>query len=156
MKSISVFLHPKETDILKITNNIKNIFKQKYGWNVDHVKLVICNKCRDEKGNIDNSRDHNECGGSYIPGTIFIGDLEHQKQVRRYYNMRMQDRKFLNLIIAHELAHEVYEKLLNKKDKEYYDEMLIQAGFTTPYLQKLKKITPVERFAEYIANSLFS
>ena len=163
MKSITLFLEniisliPKEKDQLVIFKNIQNDLKKQYGWDTSPVKFINSNKCLDNSGKVRNDRNHNLCGGSYLSNskTIAIGDSNHLRTVRKEYNMRMQDRKFLKLTIAHELLHYVYQNLLTPKDKKWYKDMLDQGGFTTKYLEKLDKITDEEKFCEYIATSMY-
>ena len=163
MNSIILFIEniisllPKEKDQLKVFKNIQNDLKKRYGWDTFPVKFINSNKCLDNSGKIINNRNHNLCGGSYLSNlkTISIGDNEHLKIVKKEYNIKMQNRKFLKLIITHELLHYVYQNLLTSKDKKWYKDMLDQGGFTTKYLEKLDKVTDEEKFCEYIATTLY-
>lgn len=156
------------SDQLSLFNQMKALFKLKYGWNVDKLKLYSSNECRFEDGGIDKKRNPLECAGAWTDkGIIYVGTREHLRKVYKKYNKepirQPEDAAILEFerkVIVHEMAHEVYARILNDKDKENYRNLIIREGFTTEYLNTISKSDKQkydkEAFCEYIACHIYS
>ena len=140
---------------LILFESIKLKFK-KQGWDISYMKLRISNKCINTNGKIINTMNPNSCAGSWTTSKIiYLGDDDHLIKVQNYYNVSINLNKFKRLIIAHELAHEVWTNILTNQEKDQF--IQLTSNFTTPYIDSLdpnySKLNE-EKFCEYIASRL--
>lgn len=143
----------KKPDTFKLFELIKAEFKSQFKWDVNYMQIAILNKCVNNDGVVLEKENHNSCAGSWTKNKIiYIGDDEHLERVKKYYQAEVE--KFKELIMAHELAHEVYKNIATYKEKAIFEQLIRQTKFTTPYLESLGKSyakLAEEQFCEYVA-----
>jgi len=138
-------------------NTIKK-FKKKYGWDLSYMKLKISNIPINRDGTVNSKMKPEAYGGSHTNNKIiYVGDSEHLKKVLKYYKVENTDvKKFLKILLAHELAHEVYQNILSEEEKKEFKEIIDKSKFRTVYTDTVKDNSKidVEKFCEYIASQL--
>ena len=96
----------------------------------------------------------NQFGGCYTKkGIIYINsDL---KPVIKFYGVKVSEQKLKETLIAHELAHHVYQELADDQFKKTILEQAKSENFTTEYLDHVStnKMTE-ETFCEYLASKI--
>lgn len=139
---------------------IKNIFKTKFNWNVDYMKLAYSSIPLYDNNKPNYKMPIEEFGACHTkrPYNIIYLSTTLEKTIA-YYNIDMTKIEFAGLLIAHELAHEVHLYLLTPEQREkYYSK--IPEDFYTSYLDHVKKDQPnkfnEERFCEYIAHLVYT
>ena len=153
MKSVSTLFLESTTfhkTIENLYNKILLLYKQKYNWNLDYMKLEISNQPIYNNGKINPNMKSEQFGGCWTKKkTIRINP--EVNSVKKYYNIKWPNDKFIIIIISHELAHEVYNNILTKKEKQEWLSQ-IPENFSTPYLKHAHKDKYKEElFCEYIA-----
>ena len=134
-------------------SDIVNAYKDQYGFDLSHMKGKHSKKPRYNNGKIAKDIPVESYGGSWAKNnTIYLNpDMD---AVAKYYGIDNTD-DLRKTIVAHELAHEIYNK---QATKEYIKSIVDEAKkkkFTTAYLKTVpdRKIDE-ETFCEYLANGL--
>lgn len=134
-------------------SDIVNAYKEQYGFDLSHMKGKHSKKPRYNNGKIAKDIPVESYGGSWAKNnTIYLNpDMD---VVAKYYGLDNTD-DLRKTIVAHELAHEIYNK---QATKEYIKKIVDEAKkkkFTTAYLKTVPehKIDE-ETFCEYLANGL--
>ena len=134
-------------------SDIVNAYKEQYGFDLSHMKGKHSKKPRYNNGKIAKDIPVESYGGSWAKNnTIYLNpDMD---AVAKYYGLDNTD-DLRKTIVAHELAHEIYNK---QATKEYIKKIVDEAKkkkFTTAYLKTVPdhKIDE-ETFCEYLANGL--
>ncbi len=137
-------------------DRIKNIFKTKFGWNVDYMKFKYTDVPRYNNNKPNPNMFIDEFGGCHTKhpyNTIYLSTT--LDRTIKYYKLNMTKVEFASIIIAHELAHEVHMYFLTTQQREEYYKR-IPTEFWSVYLDRVKKDPPEkineELFCEYIAN----
>lgn len=134
-------------------SDIVNAYKEQYGFDLSHMKGKHSKKPRYNNGKVAKDIPVESYGGSWAKNnTIYLNpDMD---AVAKYYGLDNTD-DLRKTIVAHELAHEIYNK---QATKEYIKKIVNEAKkkkFTTAYLKTVPdhKIDE-ETFCEYLANGL--
>lgn len=134
---------------------IKKILKL-YNWNLSYMTLELSNKCINNDGTINKDMDTNSRGGNWTKfKVIYLATYDHFDNVMKYYDVKMDKLKFIELLISHELGHEIYRNILTNKEKEYFTNLIKKENFTSVYLKHVKpdKLQE-ESFCEYLASKI--
>ena len=85
-----------------------DIFKTKFGWNVDYMKFEYSDVPRYNNNKPNPNMFIDEFGGCHTKhpyNTIYLSTA--LDRTIKYYKLNMSKVEFASIIIAHELAHEV-------------------------------------------------
>ena len=137
--------------VQSLFQSIKAVFKNEFNWNVDSLTLELTTTPIFNNGTPNPEMPLEHFGGCWTHhGVIYINpDLN---PVMDHYGTDYSLKAFTCLIIAHECAHEVYNKILTQDEKKHYHQLT--QSFRSHYLDTFDANSPKlneERFCEYIA-----
>ena len=144
--------------IQKIFKDVIDKYKSKYGFNLSYMKLVISEVPVFNNGKPNKDMKPEESGGSWTKlKKIYINpDVD---SVMKHYKVTCSKTDYITIIIAHELAHEIWNNVCN----EYFKKIILvkarKEDFHTVYLDSLDKSYKKykeEVFCEYLANSILN
>lgn len=146
--------------VKNIFNDILEKYKSKFNIDLDYMNVELSELPRFTNGKIDKNMNPDEYSGCHTDLKIIYINPNPINVITHYFpNKRIITDKdvdnFLHTIIAHELAHEVF----NNSDDEFKEFIIKDAdrnNFTTEYLNAIKtKVVPErfnkEVFCEYMA-----
>lgn len=144
----------KEASKTPDISDIVKAYKDKYDIDLSHMKSKWSKKPRFNNGKVNKDLPIESYGGSWAKNnTIYLNpDL---KPVLEYYGLDEDEDSLRKTIIAHELAHEVYNK---SAVRDFIKQQLDEAKskkFTTKYLEHVpdNKLDE-ETFCEYLADGI--
>ena len=128
----------------EIFKNIIKKIKNNFGYDLSYMKLQISEIPVYNDGRPNKKMNPDEFGGSWTKNkTIYIN--KNPSRVIKYWKLKISEIEFINLIIAHELGHELW-KNHNMRNNN------IPKKFNTVYLDTVKpEKMEEERFCEYFA-----
>lgn len=139
-------------------NDVLSAYKQKFGYNLSYMKFKVDSQPVYTNGEPCYEYDEDECAGDWTSlGWIRLNP--NMKSVMARYGVDWHGSddidQFTKLIIAHELAHEVWNNIADDQFKEdVLDEARMQS-FNTTYLNNVKPSKlDEETFCEYLAHQV--
>ena len=142
---------PEKRALIK---RIINAYKEKYNTDLSYMKFEDSPVAYFNNGKKVGDDFNLPFGGSWTKKKkIYLN--ENMDEPMKAFNIKEDKDTFTSRIIAHELAHEIYNRRSNKKLRDFIIASADKEGFTTPYL---KTVPPdklaEETFAEYMADQL--
>ena len=144
-------------------NNILKRYKNLLDIDLSYIKLKhgICIN-RDGSTNKELLKNKYQCGASITNNNeIYIGDRKHLSQVLIFYNLQatMTVDDLIDVLLAHELAHEVFQKHMPSIAlRNTIVSKIKKLGFETVYTKyvktNFKDKYDEELFCEYVADSI--
>jgi len=110
-------------------NTIEKI-KNNFGYDLSYMKLQISEIPVYNDGRPNKKMNPDEFGGSWTKNKIIYIN-KHPSRVIKYWKLKISEIEFINLIIAHELGHELW-KNHNMRNNN------IPKKFNTAYLDTVK------------------
>lgn len=142
---------PEKKDLIK---RIIEAYKDKYDTDLSYMKFEDSPVAYFNNGKKVGDDFNLPFGGSWTKKKkIYLN--ENMDEPMKAFDIKEDKATFTSRIIAHELAHEIYNRKSNKKLRDFIISNADKEGFTTPYLKTVSpdKLTE-ETFAEYMANQL--
>ena len=139
-------------------NDVLSAYKQKFGFDLSYMKFKVDGQPVYTNGQPCYEYDEDECAGDWTSlGWIRLNP--DMKSVMDRYGIAWHGiddiDEFTKIIIAHELAYEVWNKIA---DDQFKNEVLTKArsqNFTTEYLQTVKPSKlDEETFCEYLSHEV--
>lgn len=164
IKTNSKFLLTKQ-QCISILDDILSIYSKKYGLTIKDVKIELSEQPRYTNGKICNNPEvFKSYGGCWTSKKIIY---INPYAINAYCYICKLDinnvdltefHSFMRTLIAHELAHGVWEYYSDKKFRDSILESAKSNKFNTDYLDWVRKNNPdklqEETFCEYMANSI--
>ena len=144
----------------ELIDEVVDAYANKFGIDLSYMKFVVDNQPVYTNGEPCYEYDEDECAGDWTSlGWIRLNP--DMKSVMDRYGVAWHGsddiEEFTKIIIAHELAHEVWN---NIADEDFREEILDEAkgkSFTTPYLETVRENKlDEETFCEYLAHKLIN
>ena len=144
---------PEKRSLIK---RIIEAYKDKYSTDLSYMKFEDSPVAYFNNGKKVGDDFNLPFGGSWTKKKkIYLN--ENMDEPMKAFNIKEDKDTFTSRIIAHELAHEIYNRKSNKKLRDFIIANADKEGFTTPYL---KTVSPdkmdEETFAEYMADQLLN
>ena len=158
MKQYSFLMESiNNSNIDLIKKNFKyciNTYKQVYNFDLSYMKLKISSQPVYNNGKQCHELKQEESGGCWTK-LKYIQINPNIEDVMEFYKIKDPKDVFNKIIIAHELAHEIYNNVCDKWFKRLIKVKARREAFHTVYLDHVKpnKIEE-ETFCEYLANSI--
>lgn len=145
MKSILEFIQQsKDIPFQEIFQDIIKKIKDKFGYDLSYMKLKVTDTPIYINGKINKDMDPDLFGGCWTKKKIIYINKNPKRVIKRY-KANMSEIDFVNLIIAHELGHELWNNHNVRNNN-------IPKDFNTVYLDTVKpEKMEAERFCEYFA-----
>lgn len=142
---------PEKKALIK---RIINAYKEKYNIDLSDMEFEDSPVAYFNNGKKVGDDFNHPFGGSWTKKKkIYLN--ENMEEPMKAFDIKEDKDTFTSRIIAHELAHEIYNRRSNKKLRDLIIANADKEGFTTPYL---KTVSPdklaEETFAEYLADQL--
>lgn len=142
---------PEKQAIIK---RMIDAYREKYNTDLSYMKFEDSPVAYFNNGKKVGDDFNLPFGGSWTKKKkIYLN--ENMDEPMKTFNIKEDKDTFTSRIIAHELAHEIYNRRSNKELRELIIANADKEGFTTPYL---KTVSPdklaEETFAEYMADQL--
>ena len=139
-------------------NDVLSAYKQKFGYDLSYMKFKVDSQPVYTNGEPCYEYDEDECAGDWTSlGWIRLNPDMKSVMARYGVDWHGSDDidQFTKLIIAHELAHEVWNNIADDQFKEdVLDEARMQS-FSTKYLDTVNpSILDMETFCEYLAHQV--
>lgn len=140
-------------------NDVVSMYKEKLGVDLSYMHFRTGKLPLRIDGSICYDLKPEECGGDWT-SKQFIRLNPDILSVKRHYGIEsMSDYEFELHIIAHELAHEIWNNIASQKDKDYVVSLAHDKSFSTQYLDSLSKDMPQskrdqETFCEMLSDRL--
>lgn len=132
-------------------NEVVEKYKNLFGLDLSYMKILFSEKPRNKDGKITMEFSSDEFGGSWTKNKIIYVNPYPEKVVE-HWKLDMSPMKFLEWIIAHELAHEIWWNIATKELKDYILNLAKMSNFSTKYLDTVPKSKlDEETFAEFMA-----
>jgi len=131
---------------------IKGILQKMFNADLSGMRLKVSNQPVFNNGRINAKMNPLDYAGCHTTkGFIQVATKPHLEKVIQRYNVRDTPvSSFRRHMIAHELAHEVYNKHMTKAQKEQYRKKL--QSFRTVYTDTVPKDKlDQEKFCEFVA-----
>lgn len=140
--------------IEQIFNDVVFRYKELFGFDLSHMKMVPSEQPRYEDGSICKEFSPEETGGSWAKnGIVYINP--NPDKVIEHWKLDMSVDDFLTWIIAHELGHEIWKKTASQTMKDEVLRFAKEHKFSTKYLETVsKKKKDEETFCEFLASLL--
>lgn len=139
----------------KFLNTVLRAYQNRYGLDLYHMKAVVDERPVYNNGERCYEFYSDECAGDWTKlGWIRINpDL---KSVMKRYDVVADETEFAKNIIAHELAHEVWNNIATDDFKHEMLDAAKKSNFTTKYLQTIENPSklPEETFCEWLAKEV--
>ena len=142
---------PEKKALIK---RIINAYKEKYNTDLSYMKFEDSPVAYFNNGKKVGDDFNLPFGGSWTKKKkIYLN--ENMDEPMKAFNIKEDKDTFTSRIIAHELAHELYNNHASDLLKQDIANRIREKKFTTPYLKTVKgdKLDE-EAFAEYVADSL--
>ena len=142
---------PEKRALIK---RIINAYKEKYNTDLSYMKFEDSPVAYFNNGKKVGDDFNLPFGGSWTKKKkIYLN--ENMDAPMKAFNIKEDKDTFTSRIIAHELAHELYNNHASDLLKQEISNRIREKKFTTPYLKTVKgdKLDE-EAFAEYVADSL--
>lgn len=142
---------PEKKSLIK---RIINAYKEKYNTDLSYMKFEDSPVAYFNNGKKVGDDFNLPFGGSWTKQKkIYLN--ENMDEPMKAFNIKGDKDTFTSRIIAHELAHELYNNHATDAFKSEIADLIKTKKFTTPYLKTVSKDKlEEEAFAEYVANSL--
>lgn len=129
-------------------------YKELYDFDLSYMKLKISSQPVFNDGSPCKYLKPEETGGSWTKlGYVQINP--NIESVMDFYKIKLSKYKFNLIIIAHELAHEIYNNLCGEDFKRFILNKAKKENFHTVYLDHVpSKKKKEETFCEYLANTI--
>lgn len=137
-----------------LIRRIINAYKEKYNTDLSYMKFEDSPVAYFNNGKKVGDDFNLPFGGSWTKQKkIYLN--ENMDEPMKAFNIKEDKDTFTSRIIAHELAHELYNNHASDMLKQEIAKRIREKKFTTPYLKTVKgdKLNE-EAFAEYVADSL--
>ena len=139
-------------------NDVLSAYKQKFGYDLSYMKFKVDSQPVYTNGEPCYEYDEDECAGDWTSlGWIRLNPDMKSVMARYGVDWHGSDDidQFTKLIIAHELAHEVWNNIADDQFKEdVLDEARMQS-FSTKYLDTVNpSVLDMETFCEYLAHQV--
>lgn len=142
---------PEKKALIK---RIINAYREKYNTDLSYMKFEDSPVAYFNNGKRVGADFNLPFGGSWTKKKkIYLN--ENMEDPMKAFNIKEDKDTFTSRIIAHELAHELYNNHASDLLKQEIAKRIKDKKFTTPYLKTVKgdKLNE-EAFAEYVADSL--
>lgn len=142
---------PEKRALIK---RIINAYREKYNTDLSYMKFEDSPVAYFNNGKRVGADFNLPFGGSWTKKKkIYLN--ENMEDPMKAFNIKEDKDTFTSRIIAHELAHELYNNHASDLLKQEIAKRIKDKKFTTPYLKTVKgdKLNE-EAFAEYVADSL--
>ena len=144
--------------LIKIINEVLFAYKQKFGFDLSYMKFKVDSQPVYTNGEPCYEYDENECAGDWTSLGWIRLNPDMKSVIDRYgitWHGSDDIEEFTKIIIAHELAYEVWNKIA---DDDFKNDILNNArnsSFNTKYLDTVKpnKLNE-ETFCEYLAHEV--
>ena len=150
-KATQYKVSPEKRAIIK---RIINAYREKYNTDLSYMKFEDSPVAYFNNGKKVGDDFNLPFGGSWTKKKkIYLN--ENMDDPMKAFNIKEDKDTFTSRIIAHELAHELYNNHASDLLKQEIANRIREQKFTTPYLKTVKgdKLDE-EAFAEYVADSL--
>lgn len=137
-----------------LIRRIINAYKEKYNTDLSYMKFEDSPVAYFNNGKKVGDDFNLPFGGSWTKKKkIYLN--ENMDAPMKTFNIKEDKDTFTSRIIAHELAHELYNNHASDLLKQEIAKNIKDKKFTTPYLKTVNKDKlEEEAFAEYVADSL--
>ena len=126
-----------------------SLYQNKFGFDLSYMKFVWSTQAHYADGRVSDMPAHKWAGCHTRTGIVYV-NLQYHKAFAYYGDGDLPH------ILAHELAHEVYEKHASDAFKSWVINKAQKEGYCTPYLSSYNKAAMpdkylTELFCEYLA-----
>lgn len=147
-------IDPNNPKYRKNFDKIVKRYMDRYGIDLSNIKYYEDTIPQNNRGEYTREFSPEEAGGDWHKDHSIRINPELRKVVK-HWNLDMTPKQFADIIVAHELSHDVEH---NRKHKAFVRKMLEEArhqNFTTPYLKTVPDAKmDSEMFCEYMAHLL--
>lgn len=142
-----------------IFNKVVQKIKDRLNFDLSYMSFKITDRPVFNNGKINHEMDPKEFGGSWTKKRIIYLNNDPESVMRHYRKRNNFNQKevieFVEMIIAHELSHEIYSNLASDEFKKKIITAAKNEKFTTEYLVTVpERKYDEEIFCEYLANKI--
>lgn len=139
-----------------LINSILNAYKKKYNIDMSYMKFIDTDTPRYNNDKPVKESFNAPFGGSWTKKKKIYLNKDMEIPIKAF-NLKEDKDAFTSRIVAHELAHELYENHASDAFKKQINDQILKSKFSTPYLKSVSKDKmDYEAFAEYLAQNILN